>query len=88
MGKPWGGKVNIILHHIPEDRDIEGGYEAITVVGVPYGVSVVGSDPDSPVAALNQLLDGLRVFGFTGRVEVEDTTNPGSVERYEFDVTK
>lgn len=79
----WGEKVTVVLHHIPESEDFEGGFEAITMMGVPHGVSVTGSDPNSAEGALNHLLDGLRAFGFAGRVAVEDATYIGSVQRYE-----
>ena len=84
----WGEKVTVILHHIPESEESEEGYEAVTMKGVPYAVSVTGSDPDSAEGALNHLLDGLRTFGFTGRVAVEDTTEPGSIKRYEIDMSR
>jgi hypothetical protein len=78
----WGEKVTVVLHHIPESEESESGYEAVTMVGVPHGVS----DPDSAEGALNHLFDGLRAFGFQGRVAVEDATRPGRMERYEIDV--
>jgi hypothetical protein len=83
----WGEHVTVILHHIPESEESESGYEAVTMTGVPYGVSITGSDPDSAEGALNHLLDGLRAFGFRGRVAVEDATQPGPIERYEIDVS-
>ena len=51
--------------------------------GVPYGVSISGSDSDLAEDALNRLLDGLKAFGFTGRVIVEDATGLGRPNRYE-----
>jgi hypothetical protein len=86
MSKHWGDKVVVVLHHVPESEDFEGGYEAVTMMGVPYGVSVTGSDRDSAQGALSRLLSGLRAFGFTGRVAVEDATYIGGVERYEVEV--
>jgi hypothetical protein len=83
----WGEKVTVILHHFPESEESEEGYESVTMKGVPYNVSITGSDPHSAEGALNHLLDGLRAFGFTGRVAVEDVTEPGSSERYEIDVS-
>ncbi len=79
----WPEGVTVVLHHVPEDESFEGGYEAVTMTGVPHGVSVSGSDPDSAEGALDHLLDGLRAFGFTGRVVVEDATSIGERNRYE-----
>lgn len=79
----WGDTVSVILHHIPESEEYEGGYEAETMAGVPYGVKVSGGDPESKEAALGHLLDGLRAFGLIGRVTVEDATGAGGIESYE-----
>jgi hypothetical protein len=79
--------VTVILHHIPESEESESGYEAVTMTGVPYSVSITGSDPDSAEGALNHLFGGLRAFGFRGRVAMEDATQPGPIERYEIDVS-
>jgi hypothetical protein len=81
--RTWGEEATAILHHVPESEDSEAGFEAVTMKGVPYGVVVTGHDPDSAEGALNNLLDGLRAFGFEGRLSVEDVTRPGTVERYE-----
>jgi hypothetical protein len=86
-GSTWGEKVMVIVHHIPESEESEEGYEAVTMKGVPYNVSITGSDSDSAEGALNHLLDGLKAFGFAGRVAVEDATEPGPIERYEIDVS-
>lgn len=83
MSGSWGERVTVVLHRVPESEDFEGGYEAVTIAGVPYGVSVTSSDPDSTEEALSRLLDALRAFGFAGRVAVEDTTYIGSVQRFE-----
>lgn len=72
-----------VLHCVPEDEGFEGGFEAVTLAGVPHGVSVTGSDRDSAEAALDHLIEGLRAFGFAGRVAVEDATGAGRVGRYE-----
>ena len=82
----WGDRVTVVLHRIPESDEIEGEYEAVTLKGVPYNVSITGSDQDSAEGALNHLLDGLRAFGFSGRVAVEDVTGSGSSEYYEVEV--
>ena len=79
----WGEKVTVIVHHVPESEESEGEYQAVTMKGVPHGVSITGSDPESVEGALNHLLDGLRAFGFTGRVTVEDATRLGQVDRYD-----
>lgn len=86
MSEQWGDKVTVIVHRIPEAEDFEGGYEAATMMGVPYNVAISGSDSDSAEGALNHLLDSLRVFGFYGRVAVEDATYIGGVKRYEVEV--
>ncbi len=83
MTEAWSEKVTVVVHHVPESEDYEGGFEAVTMAGVPHNVSVTGSDPESAEDALNHLLDGLRAFGFIGRVAVEDATRPGQVDRYE-----
>lgn len=83
----WSDEVTVILHHVPESEESEEGYEAVTMKGVPHGVVVTGSDSESAEGALNRLLDGLRVFGFHGRVTVEDATYVGDVQRYEVDLS-
>jgi hypothetical protein len=79
----WDEKVTVILHHIPESEESEEGYEVVTMKGVPYTVSITGSDGDFAGGALNHLLDGLRAFGFAGRVAVEDVMGLGPANRYE-----
>lgn len=83
MKEAWGGRVTVAIYHVPESEDFEGGFEAVTMNGVPHDVSVTGSNPDSVEAALDHLLKGLRVFGFYGNVLVEDISHAGRVERYE-----
>ncbi len=78
----WGEQVTVILHHIPESEESEGEYEALTMKGVPENVSITGSDPDSAEGALNHLIAGLRAFGFSGRVAVEDATQDDGMRRY------
>lgn len=82
MSESWGEKVAMVLHHVPESEDFEGGFEAVTMAGVPHSVSVTGSDSGTAEGALNHLLDGLRAFGFADRVAVEDATYIGGVQRY------
>lgn len=85
VGGSWGDRVMVIVHYRPEDQDFGGGYEATTLTGVPHNVIVTGGDEDSAEGALNQLLDGLKAFGFRGRVAVQDATGLGRPERYELD---
>lgn len=75
--------MTVVLHYRPEDEDFSGGYEATTMTGVPHGVIVNGNDEDSAEGALDNLLDGLRAFGFAGSVAVEDATTPGTMRQYE-----
>ncbi len=86
MSEGWGERITIVLHHVPEDEGFEGGFEAVTVAGVPHGVSVMDSYRDSAEGALEHLLKGLRAFGYVGRVVVEDATRTGRVGRYEIHV--
>ena len=88
MAETWDEKVTVVLHHVPEDEDFEGGYEAVTMTGVPHRVIVTGSHPESARSALVHLLDGLLAFGFSGVVVVDDATNPGRMERYEVTVDR
>ena len=83
----WGEKVAVVVHHVPESEEYEGGYEAVTMEGVPHGVSIAGSDPDSADGALSHLLDGLKAFGFRGRVDVDDATDADGVRRYEVEIS-
>lgn len=32
MNERWGAKVTVIVHHVPESEDFEGGYEAVTMI--------------------------------------------------------
>lgn len=72
-----------VLHRVPETEDFEGGFEAVTMGGVPHAVLVTGSDPETAAAALANLLAGLRAFGFSGTLAVEDATYIGGVQRYD-----
>lgn len=87
MDERWGDRVTVIVHHILESEDFEGGYEAVTMMGVPYNVSITGSDNQSAEGALDHIINGLRAFGFAGRVAVEDATYIGGVQRYELDAS-
>ncbi len=48
MSDAWGSTVTVVLHRVPESEEFEGGYEAVTIIGVPHGVAITGSDPISP----------------------------------------
>ena len=82
----WCEKVTIVVHHVPESEESEEGYEAVTMKGVPHGVSITSEDPNNAEEALNRMLDALRAFGFAGRVTVDDATYIGGVQRYEIEV--
>jgi hypothetical protein len=82
----WGQKVAVVVHHVPESEEFEGGYEAVTMAGVPENVIVTVTDRDSAEGALNHLIAGLSAFGFSGRVAVEDATYIGGIERYEVEI--
>ncbi len=86
LGPEWGDKVTVLVHHVPESEESEGGYEAVTMSGVPLGVSVL-TEADSPPEALERLLGALKVFGYSGTVAVEDATYIGGVQRYELEVS-
>lgn len=55
-----------------ESEEREGGHEALTMGGVPYGISISAEDADSAA---------LRTFGYAGPVAVEDAPYIGSVQR-------
>lgn len=80
----WEEEITLVLHQMPESEDSEAYFKAVTMKGVPYGVYITGSSPDSAEDALDQLLGGLKAFGFAGHVIVEDATSPGRPERHDF----
>ena len=82
----WQGKAVVILHSVSENAESGGGYVAETLSGIPYGVMVSSGEQDTAEQALNQIIAALHAFGFTGRVEVEDVTYIGHVQRYEVQV--
>ena len=84
----WSEKVTVILHHIRESEESEEGYEAVTTKGVPYDVSITGSDSESAEGAINHLLNGLKSFGFTGSITVEDMPHIGEARRYEIPLSR
>lgn len=83
MSESWGDRVTVVISYMPEDTEVPGSYEAVTMTGVPHNVIVYGVDEDSAEGALNHLLDGLRAFGFAGIVSVEDFSEDGGGECYE-----
>ena len=82
-GPEWSEKVTAVLHRVPETEDFEGGFEAVTITGVLHNVMITGSDPETAGGALEHLLAGLRAFGFSGTLAVDDATYIGGVNRYE-----
>lgn len=83
MSEAWGRTVTVVLHRIPESEEYEGGFEAVTMTGVPGMVTVAATDRESKEKAFEHLRDGLRAFGFAGTLAVEDATEPGRPVRYE-----
>ncbi len=83
MTEGWGDKVTVVVHRILESEDFEGGFEAVTMSGVPGMVTVTASDRDSKEEAFERLREGLRAFGFSGTLAVEDATGLGRPVRYE-----
>lgn len=86
-GPEWGDKVVVVVHHVPESEESEEGYEAVTMGGMPLGVSITASDSDTAQEALDRLLGALKVFGYIGAVTVEDATQMGEIERYQLEVS-
>jgi hypothetical protein len=88
MSESWGDRVTVVISYTLEDTGAPGSYEAVTMTGVPHNVIVYGVDEDSAEGALNHLLDGLRAFGFAGRVSVEDFSEDGRGECYEVQTSR
>lgn len=82
-GTGWGQVVAVTLYREPEDEGFEGGYEAVTMSGVPENVQIKGTDPDTATEALAHLSAGLAALGFNGRLLIHDVTVPGRNTRYE-----
>ncbi len=82
-GKGWAEKVTVVVHRVPETEEYEGGFEAITMSEVPETVTVSAGDRDSKEEAFERLRQGLRAFGFTGTLDVQDATVLGRPVRYE-----
>jgi hypothetical protein len=64
ISESWDKKATVMLHHVAESEDQEGGFKAVTIIVVPDGVSITSSDPDSAESTLNYPLDGLSAFDF------------------------
>lgn len=78
----WKKVVTVILHYIAESEDGPAEYRAETLSGVPNDVVVNGGSDSSAQEALNHLLGGLLLMGFSGTVVVEDGARE-DFERYE-----
>lgn len=79
----WAEQVAVVVHRVPETEEYEGGFEAATMGGVPGMVTVTATDRDSKEEAFERLREGLRAFGFTGTLAVQDATGLGRPVRYE-----
>lgn len=62
-GKGWAEKVTVVVHSVPETEEYEGGFEAITMSGVPETVTVSAGNRDSKEEAFERL----RVHWHPGR---------------------
>lgn len=74
------------MHYVPKDIGYEGGYEVVTMTGVPYNASTEVSDRGPKAEARRHLLSEFWVSGFAGRAAVEGTTSLGCSERCKVDV--
>lgn len=83
-GPEWE-RVSVVVHRVRESVEGEAGFEALTMMGVPLGVTVAAFE-DTAHEALDRLLRALAAFGFSGNVTVEDVTGLGPSERYEVEV--
>lgn len=79
----WEQRVPVTLLHERESEEAEGGYEAITMGGLPHKVTVSAGSSTSKEEALKRLCDALLVFGFKGTIAVHDVTHIGYSEEYE-----
>jgi hypothetical protein len=77
----------MVVHHVSESEESEEGYKAVTMSGVPLGISIAASDSDTAQEAVDRLLGALKVFGYVGAVAVEDATHMGRIERYRLEVS-
>lgn len=79
----WTEQVVVVIHRVPETEEYEGGFEAVTLSGVPAMLTITATDRDSKEEAFERLREGLRAFGFTGTLAVQDATGLGRPVRYE-----
>lgn len=86
-GPEWGESVAVVLYPVSESEETEGGFEAVTMGGVPFDVCITGAAAESSQAALDQVLGALSAFGYSGTVAVEDATYIGGTERYEVSIS-
>ena len=47
MTEAWGDELTVAVDYAPESEDYEGGFEAVTMMGIPRNVFRIGSDPGS-----------------------------------------
>lgn len=62
----WRQEITVVLHHAPETEEGPAEYRAETLSGVPNDVIVSGGSETSSQQALNHLLGGLSLMGFSG----------------------
>ncbi len=70
---------------MPDSEDGPAEYRAETLSGTPNNVMVRGGHENSARGALNHLLGGLALMGFSGMVSVSDGSGEG-FEKYEVEV--
>lgn len=46
MSESWDDRVSVVISYMPEDTEVPGSYEAVTMTGVPHNVIVYGVDED------------------------------------------
>lgn len=46
MSESWGARVTVVISYTPENTEVPGSYEAVTIKGVPHNVIVYGVDED------------------------------------------
>jgi hypothetical protein len=81
----WKQEITVVLQHVPESDDGPSEYRAETLSGVPNDVVISGGSQSSSREALDHLLGGLSLMGFSGTVVVEDDAGRG-FDRYEVEV--
>lgn len=81
----WREAVTIVLHYVTESPEGLAEYRAETLSGVPNDVVVSGGSPVSSRDALDHLLGGLSLMGFSGTAIVEDNSSSAR-NKYEVEV--